>query len=415
MKKLILFFLTLQISLGVKASELVCRELFSQHAQQSDKLSPYDQAMQDARAKLDTHKTIVFPKQKLFLSFFRKGYFKPTAFEFDNQRFASRVEDYSIALLSAKARNEIFDLKKIAPQTLEESLALFEAITQLDPETSGFHVIKDFLLRASEKDMKEVSKLVRFDSNRSPLELKKAITKMWFLTHSNPENLSYILENDLNEQVVEIISQQTAISVVSHSLAQGMQDFGIENARGTKAFFKRAYDKSEMGIKLASQVGLTALIMHVPIAMPLSSLSYFSTIPEFQFLSRALDHLNPSERSQIMNKDFRSLPPGIAQKLERAALSQVAWKSFLNVVYYSGMSAMLYMMEENLRNWMTNTSTPAQRQSLEVDSLKVWEAAIALTGTEVTPELRAEQIKNIHELSDYQLRENVRSNSYYLK
>ncbi len=415
MKKLILCLLTMQISLGANASELLCRDLFSTRSTQTQKLSPYDQAMSDARAKLDTHKTIVFPKQKLFLSFFRKGVLKPTAFEFNNQRFTSRTEDYSKALLSAKARNDIFEVSKIAPQNIEESLALFEAITKLDPETSGFHFIKDFLLRASEKDMKEVSKLVRFDANRTPLELKTAIAKMWFMTHSNPENMSYLLNNDLNEQVVEIISQRTAIAVIHQSLSKGMEDLGIANARGIKVLLKKSYNKAEMSIKLATQVGLSALIMHFPIAMTLTAIPYFSSIPEVQFLVRALDRLTPAERSQILDKDFRSLPAPLAQKLERAALSQAAWKSFLNVVYYAGMTAMLYMMEENLRHWLTNTSTPLERASLEADSLKIWEASTALTGIEITPELRNQEIKNIHQLSDNVLKENLNSNSYYLK
>ena len=420
LKKILLILLILHGSVAsLAAPEKSCQDLFATSAplpEQAEKpLSPYEQALKNARDKLATHKSIQFRKNKIFLSFFRRGFLKPKAVEFDNQRFIAKIADDIKVLQAAGESDQGIASAELIPQDFEESLALFAAITELNPETSGLHVIKNFLLRASEKDIKEVRQLLRFDANRMPAELHRAVAKMWFLAHSPQENFNFILSHELNPQVSQLVFQHAAISVLHHSLVDGMRTLGIAEASGLKATSKQVYEKYKLALKLGVNFALGAVITHYPAFVLMAGLPFLTHIPDLKSMEKAIENLTEQERSQIMLKDFSSLSPEVGLKLRQAARNQRRWKAFLNIVYYGVAIYILYTWEEEFRHYFFNTDDANTRAQYELNDLKIWQGARQAAGLELSAEAEAQQKQIFHSFSDQDLREYYRANSYYLQ
>ncbi len=373
----------------------------------------YEKAMQAGRDKIEARHQIVLRKNKIFLAFFRKRFFKPKSFGFDNPKFISKKEEYKSALTSPEARVTLMRSDQLNPKSIEESLALFEAIAEQDPEISGMHVIKDWLLTASEKDVEKMSKLVHFDQNTSPAGLERAITTMYILAHSPKDSFKDILNNGFDAYVSRAIYQHAAISVFTDSLTTGMKTFGFGEPKAFSALTQRIFMKSENTLRIGFNIALTGLATNYPLAMVVMLLG--PAVPsELKSVANIIEKLTPSERGQILNKDLANLPPELMIRLRRAAGTQLAWKAFMNTLFYASAAYMIYILEEDFRHYFTNTKDPKVRALLIQDDLAIWEIAAKESHVD-SPEDRAENLKNFQEMKDWELQEYYNKGSWRLQ
>jgi len=387
---------------SARANSALCRSLFSPSASWSQNRTEAPLSrLQVARNSLETNGTLYLYQRAGLSAFFTKR--KPEPLRFDLVRFRAKRDEYFKLLLTNQSvsTNE-------TPKNLEEKLALLEAITQLNPDTAGIEVIKDWLVTASAKNAAKLNRLLNFKGNETPTLLYKKIAKMYFLLHAPKESFNYILTHDMNQQAIDLIVRENEIAVLHETIVQAMTDLGYLKPSGLKSKILDTYENYET----AFDFGFNFLLGSLEVYMFQTPI-FANPFVEFKFTKKAVARLSPDNRIRILtSQDFSSLPRETAIKLTDIGTKQIAWRGFLRLASLVGIVWMMYLLQKEFLPDLSSNSSDAERAKLERDNLKIWENNTVNLGIVVTEDLRNDQREVIHNKSDADLKRSYHPKPY---
>ncbi len=392
MKKLIILFLVCSQASGAFGSQLACRDLFlNSHIIDSASLNPYASA-NDLRSQLDQYQTLSFKKQGGFFSRLKQkfGGSPPADYQFNLLRFRTKVDHYAQVLSNPSRTGELFE--DVVPKTLEDSLALMEAKSHLDPNAMGIDTVTKWLASATQKDVKRMAKLLEFKNGQSPAALYTQVAKIYLLVHSEPSRYSDILKMDLDARAARMIANRAMISFLTNNYKAAIEDLGIKNPTGAKAYLRKVRERYPNASSYSLNIALGAAEI-TTFGMPI-----FTQIREINVLQNPISRITDGERLQIIRGDFRGLDPQLQKRLVRIAKTEIVWKRFLQVLAIAGVAYLMYFVQDEIRHDWFSTLSAADRTKLEDAVLAIYLADLVVrhqpTPSQVDIDSQKEDIKD---------------------